>query len=113
MSFDDHFAADVLETCVDALGGEVLYQPEIGAEGTILGIWSRPYVEQGEGETVRAGYTPTLGIKLEHLREALEVDGPVVGDHVVREGQRYRVRHFEPDGQGGCTLFLHEVSTDE
>lgn len=109
MSFDDHFASDLLDVCVGAFGGEVLYQPTAGGEGTIEGIWSRPYVEVGEGETTRAGHTPTLGIRVADLQEALEVDGPEIGDHFVWRGQRYRVRHFEPDGQGGASLFSHEV----
>lgn len=95
----------------ERLGGElVIYQPAIGPEARVTGMFDAVYVlAQASAEAGVETVAPAVFLT-RAAREQLPTDPEQDKPTLIIRGLAYRVIERQPDGIGGITLALRQVT---
>lgn len=88
------------------LAQAVTYTPGVGVAVAVRGVFDALYVKAEAGEVGVSSAGPAVFLRLTDLPSSPETD---LDARVTVDGQEYRRREVQPDGQGGVLLLLHEV----
>lgn len=104
MSFNDRVNM-LLGACLSEFGSQVIFTDNTDQSHTLEGIYSDEY----QGVDPESGFDiissiPNLGIRVADWPKV-----PEEGEQIVHNGNTYRVRHPELDGEGGATIFLDKI----
>lgn len=90
-------------------GETVTFYPKCGGVFKVKGVFDNDFqlVDPQTDQLVSANQ-PALGINLNDIKFELKV-----GDEVEIRKARFKVQQKNEDGQGGATLFLHNIKISE
>jgi hypothetical protein len=96
---------EVMRICRDTFTTDVAYDPKVGANFSIKGIFDAAYqqVEILDGAAVQT-VKPVVGVRLADFPSP-----PVEGDRCTINGTLYRIAVVAPDGEAGARLELNKL----